>query len=237
MRTLRLIVFPLILCVLYAPTLRGQSLFSKVKIMNAYGAAKEGDRGRLVVAADKISFVKRDKQRNEYFWIPLKSVTEIFYSRVSGRRIGAAILISPLLLLTKGRKHYMTLTFDDGVDNVGAVEFKLHKSNYRGVLRSVEQVTGKIMKYDQEGIKDREQTVANRGDDPSAAKLNISSDPPGAEIEIDGAYVGHTPRVRRVISGKHKIKIRLKGHRAWKRTVNVSEGESLEVSALLERKR
>ena len=76
--------------------------------------------------------MKRDKQRNEYFWIPSKSVTESFYSRVSGRRIGAAILISPLLLLTKGRKHYATLTFDDGADNVGAVEFKLHKSNYRG---------------------------------------------------------------------------------------------------------
>ncbi len=237
MRMLKFIVFPLILCVLYAPTLQGQSIFGKVKIMSAYGAAQEGDRGRLVVGADKISFVKSDKQRNGYFWFPSNSVTEIFYSRVSGRRIGAAILVSPLLLLTKGRKHYMTLTFDDGADNVGAVEFKLHKSNYRGALRSVEQVTGKIMAYDQEGIKDREQTVATRGDDPSAAKLNISSDPPGAEIEIDGAYVGQTPRLRKVISGQHKIKIRLKGHKTWERTVNVSEGESLEVSAPLERER
>ncbi len=34
----------------------------------------------------------------------------------------------------------MTLSFDDGADIVGAVEFKLDKKNYRGVMRAVEQV-------------------------------------------------------------------------------------------------
>jgi hypothetical protein len=79
---------------------------------------------------------------------------------VSGRRIGAAILVTPLLLFSKGRKHYMTITFDDGKNAVGAVEFKLHKGNYRPILRSVETVAGVKMQYDQEGIKDKEQQPA-----------------------------------------------------------------------------
>jgi len=56
----------------------------------------------------------------------------------------------------------MTVSFNDGKDLAGAVEFKLHKSNYRGVLRTVEEVTGLTMAYDQEGVKDTKQTVASR---------------------------------------------------------------------------
>ncbi len=56
----------------------------------------------------------------------------------------------------------MTLTFNDGEEMVGAVEFKLHKGNYRSCLRSVEQITGLTMGYDQEGIKESEQEVSKR---------------------------------------------------------------------------
>ena len=48
--------------------------------------------------------------------------------------------------------------------NVGAVEFKMHKSNYRSFMRGLEQVTGLSMLYDQEGPSPREgqTTPANR---------------------------------------------------------------------------
>ena len=123
--------------------------------------------------------------------IPTTAVNEIFYSRVSGRRIGAAILVSPLLLFSKGRKHYMTLSFDDGGKQKGAIEFKLHKSNYRGVLRTVEQITDLTMKVDDEGIKDKEQTVATReasGDQPSneASGDQPSNEAPGDQPSNEG---------------------------------------------------
>ena len=108
-------------------------------------------------------FSKKKSGQQEYFAIPTNSVKDLFYSRVSGRRIGAAILVSPLLLFSKGRKHYMTMSFDDGKGMVGAVEFKLDKSNYRPILRSVETACKVQMKYDQEGIKDPEQKPAEGG--------------------------------------------------------------------------
>ncbi len=136
-----------------------QMSFKKVECRTEYGKAEEGKKGKLIVDASHIRFVKGNK-KEEYFSIPSKAVKEIFYSRVSGRRIGAAIIVSPLLLFSKGKKHYLILSFNDGKDLVGAVEFKLHKSNYRGVLRGIEEVTGLELKFDQEGIKDEKETVA-----------------------------------------------------------------------------
>ncbi len=210
-----------------------QMIFKKVESRTTFEAAKQGNTGRLVIDAEKILFAKKNGQ--QYFSIPADAVTEIFYSRVSGRRIGAAIMITPFLLFSKGRKHYLTVSFNDGGNMLGAVEFKLHKSNYRGVIRTTEVVTGLTMKYDQEGIKDTKQTIAERDQGQSGrTSLDITSIPPGAEIEIDGAFVGETPRKTDVAPGKHEMKLKLKGFKGWKRKVSVQRGASLKIRAELE---
>ena len=226
----------LILCTVLSSTVPAwsQASFKKVELRTTFGSAEQGNHGQLVVSARSVQFAK--KSGAEYFSIPTDAVTEIFYSRVSGRRIGAAILVSPLLLLTKGRKHYLTLAFDDGSDLVGAVEFQLHKSNYRGTLRSIEQVTGLEMLYDQEGIKATKQTVASRRSNSSQAVVEISSDPEGAEVEIDGAFVGSTPRSRSLTPGKHTIKLHKKGYKDREYNVVVEAGETMDISAELESK-
>ena len=152
----------------FASSALAQFDFKNVQLRTTYSGAKQGQKGRLAINAQTITFQKKEGQK--FFSIPTTAVKEIFYSRVSGRRIGAAILVTPFLLFSKGRKHYMTVSFDDGGKQKGAIEFKLHKSNYRGVLRTVEQITDLTMKVDDEGIKDTEQTVAPRdapGDKPS----------------------------------------------------------------------
>ena len=194
-----------------------QFSFKKVEVRTSFGAAEQGNKGKLLINSKRIRFTKKNES-TEYFSIPAKAVTEVFYSRVSGRRIGAAILVTPLLLFTKGRKHYMTLSFNDGAELAGAVEFKLHKSNYRGILRTVEQVTGKSMLYDQEGVKDTKQTVASRGGGgANQSILKITSDPEGAEVEIDGSFTGDSPRSNPVAPGKYKLRLRKKGYRDWER--------------------
>ncbi len=145
---------------IFASSALAQFEFKDVQIRTSYAGAKQGTKGRLFMDGESISFQKSGRK---FFSLPAEAVNEIFYSRVSGRRIGAAILVTPFLLFSKGRKHYMTLTFDDDGKQKGAVEFKLHKSNYRGVLRTVEQITDLTMKVDDEGVKDKDQTVSTRG--------------------------------------------------------------------------
>ncbi len=105
--------------------LSARMTWDKVKIRTAYNNEEED--GKLVVSADSLWFKHNRKVAD--FSIPTEAVTEVFY-----------------------KNHYMTISFNDGKDLVGAAEFKLDKTNYRWVLRAVEEVTGIV--FDQEGIKD-----------------------------------------------------------------------------------
>jgi len=40
------------------------------------------------------------------------------------------------------------------------------------------------------------------------APVKITSDPAGADVEADGAFVGNTPSTKRLASGKHRITVR-----------------------------
>ena len=57
-----------------------------------------------------------------------------------------------------------------------------------------------------------------------ASSLAIQSDPPGADIEVDGAFVGNTPSTLNLNSGNHQVVVRKKGFADWTRTLNVTGG-------------
>jgi len=220
-----------------------QMSFKKVEARTGYGRAEEGNKGKLMVSGDVIRFVKEKNERDEYFSIPSHAITEIFYSRNAGRRMKTAIIggivFLPLVFtgFMKGKKHYMTLSFDDGGDIVGAVEFKLDKKNYRGILRAVEQVSHTELVFDQEGIKDEKETVASRSDAQSnMAVLEFRSEPSDAEIEIDGVFAGTTPRTKRLNPGEYKIKINRNGYKSWEKKIKVEADEAFPISVQLEKK-
>jgi hypothetical protein len=68
----------------------------------------------------------------------------------------------------------------------------------------------------------------------SSAKTTVvvTSDPVGADILIDGAFVGNTPSTIQIAPGTHAVKI-TKGPLTWERTVNVQAGSNLNLTAAL----
>jgi len=68
---------------------------------------------------------------------------------------------------------------------------------------------------------------------PVQVSLAIDSTPPGADIEIDGAFVGNTPSTVSVVPGTHQIAVKKKGFTDWAKTLNVTGG-SVHLSAELE---
>jgi hypothetical protein len=56
------------------------------------------------------------------------------------------------------------------------------------------------------------------------ASLVIDSTPSGADIEIDGAFVGNTPSTVSLAPGSHQIAVKKKGFTAWTKTLNVTGG-------------
>jgi hypothetical protein len=62
----------------------------------------------------------------------------------------------------------------------------------------------------------------------------IKSAPDGADITVDGKFVGSTPSTVKLSPGDHTIKIEKSGFKAWERTITVSPGSEVTVNATLE---
>jgi hypothetical protein len=69
----------------------------------------------------------------------------------------------------------------------------------------------------------------------AAASVQLSSDPAGAEITIDGSYVGNTPSLIKLLPGTHSIKMTMPGYAPWVRSIETAAGESRNFAATLEK--
>lgn len=58
-----------------------------------------------------------------------------------------------------------------------------------------------------------------------ATELAITSNPEGADIEVDGKFVGNTPSSVSLPSGEHTVVLQMDGYKQWQRTVATSGGK------------
>jgi hypothetical protein len=68
----------------------------------------------------------------------------------------------------------------------------------------------------------------------SAPKISVVSTPEGADIEIDGSFVGNTPSVVELSAGEHVVVVKKSGYKAWERKLKVTGGD-IKLSAELEK--
>jgi hypothetical protein len=69
------------------------------------------------------------------------------YGQKVDRRYIMAIAISPLLLLSKKRKHFLTIGYSDEQGRQQALVFQVDKGHIRSVLVSLEAKTGRKVEY------------------------------------------------------------------------------------------
>jgi hypothetical protein len=107
---------------------------------------KAGTDMKLFIEGDKIRIVK---DKNDVVVIPAAAVTELSYGQDVHRRVGAAIGlavislgIGALMALSKSKKHYVGITWDDN-GKKGGIAFQADKNDYRGLLAGLEGITGK----------------------------------------------------------------------------------------------
>jgi len=70
---------------------------------------------------------------------------------------------------------------------------------------------------------------------PTSGKVQLESDPAGADIEIDGSFVGNTPSDIEVAEGEHTIDVKKTGFKDWERKLKVSGGSNVHLTAALEK--
>ena len=90
-------------------------------------------------------YTKRGQVRVAY-----ERVNLLEYGQKVDRRLLAAVVISPMFLLSKSRKHFLTIGYMDEDGKQQALIFRVDKGSIRSALVSLEARTGLKVQYQDE---------------------------------------------------------------------------------------
>ena len=79
--------------------------------------------------------------------IPYNRIHTLEYGQRVHRRYMEGILVSPVLLLSKSRKHFVTVGYMDDAGNRQALVFQVGKGDVRVVLAGLEAKSGRKIEY------------------------------------------------------------------------------------------
>lgn len=111
--------------------------------------------GAIITTDDRV-FVFRTKKASVQ--IPYERINLLEYGQQASRRYTLGVLVSPVLLLSKKRKHYLTVGYRDEAGHQQAMVFQVDKRDVRSVLAALEARTGRRVEY-----QDEEARKAGRG--------------------------------------------------------------------------
>lgn len=107
-----------------------------------------GTGGALETADPAELHVRLGKVRTET--VPYDRVNLIEYGQNASRRLVMAAVVSPLFLLSKSRRHYLTIGYRDDKGNQQAMVLRVDKRRIRSLLASLEARTGLRVQYQDE---------------------------------------------------------------------------------------
>ena len=79
--------------------------------------------------------------------VPYQRINLLEYGQKVDRRLLMAVVISPVFVLSKSRKHFLTVGYADEDGKQQAVVFRVDKSGIRPVLAGLEARTGLKVQY------------------------------------------------------------------------------------------
>lgn len=77
-------------------------------------------------------------------------ITSLEYGQKAGRRVAVALLVSPLFLFSKKRKHFLTIGFSGPEGQTHGVVLEVGKKQVRNVIGILESRSGKKVEYESE---------------------------------------------------------------------------------------
>lgn len=131
---------------------------------------------------------------------------------------------APVFTVRHDRLSAMGLDKDELAENVVEVA--------RDIGRALAQARGPCVSAQRVGPAE---PLAPAAVPSPTATFDITSEPTGAEVYVDGELVGSTPVTAYTLAaGRHEIEFRKKGFRAWKRNLTVASSQQGQLNAELE---
>ena len=116
---------------------------------------ESGARGSIALADDRYLAVYAGKTQMR---VAYDRVNLVEYGQQVGRRVALALVISPVFLLSKSRKHFLTISYRGEDGKQQAMVFRVDKNSIRSTLAGLEARTGlKVQYQDEQARKARNQ--------------------------------------------------------------------------------
>jgi len=215
----------------------------------------------LTISSDLITLALKDGKKLE---IPPKSVTSLSYGQEAHRRVGTmvalAILVAPVALFGlfhKTRLHYIGVQYATPDNKTAGILLQGDKDNYRAILVALQGVTGvpvvvgekdrefvpvgvktdvsKGSEHPQEPVKTADSKTSGAPSDAGNGTVNVSSNPSGADVSLDGEFVGNCPSTLKMSPGKHTVTVKMSGYKDWSKEITVQSGSEVQLTANLEK--
>jgi hypothetical protein len=184
--------------------------FAAGTVTDAQSKRRMGRAGKLNVNIDSTKTVTNEK-------VALRGVKDVsgggHTGAMTGAMVGTAIVFwpaAPLFLFMHGKDITVPKGHEFTVYTSGGVTLSPDK------LMNAATVTTSSAVYSPSPAS----LVSSGG--PSV--LAVSSTPSGADIQIDGSYVGSTPSSVSVQPGDHSITVKKDSYQIWQRTIRVTGG-------------
>jgi PEGA domain len=71
---------------------------------------------------------------------------------------------------------------------------------------------------------------------PAIGTIEVRSTPDGAEVYVDGAFIGNAPATLKLAPGQHTIRVTQSGFKEWSREIAVQAGSEAHLSASLDKR-
>ena len=157
------------------------------------------------------------------------------------RRIGCKALTAGQVLRGSIEDGKLSLYVDAKDRN-----YRIETSAYIGPIQATQSVDGSrtpsgddantapaVKRAAQTEIPKSSMSQDDQPNSPSTSKVMVSSEPSGADIFVDGNFMGNTPSLLQLSTGSHTVRIEAKGQKSWSRDVRVTPGGKITIQATL----
>jgi len=144
-----------ICCLLLALASLGAAQNSVEYVGGTAPQLESGARGSIALADDRYLAVYAGKTQMR---VAYDRVNLVEYGQQVGRRVALALVISPVFLLSKSRRHFLTIGYSGEDGKQQAMVFRVDKNGIRPTLAALEARTGlKVQYQDEQARKARNQ--------------------------------------------------------------------------------
>jgi hypothetical protein len=144
--------------------------------------------------------------------------------------------------LKAGRSYYLRMDTTNGVTVGHPVLSHVSEEEGQAAIKQAQRINASDVLDSSVVFVNYEPTAGpskpepnNQRDDCAEVSFQVTSEPQGADIFIDGEFKGATPSQLKALLGSHVLKVERPGFTVWQRTIVLEAGTAVTFNAILVR--